>query len=77
MQKIKFILNGCDIFFTAEAPPDITLIQLLKQCDRIVPDYCACGIRSFEKGDCATVELSFDYNDVKKIDEDAACSIKE
>lgn len=31
--KIKFWLNGCDIAFLAEAPGDITLKQLLKQCD--------------------------------------------
>ena len=28
---MKFILNGCDISFVAEAPEDITLKQLLKQ----------------------------------------------
>lgn len=34
---MKFVLNGCDISFVAEAPADITLEQLLKQCDRIKP----------------------------------------
>ena len=34
---MKFVLNGCDISFVAEAPADITLEQLLKQCDRIRP----------------------------------------
>lgn len=43
---LRFILDGCDIAFTAEAPADMTLAQLLKQCDRIHPNYCACGIRS-------------------------------
>ena len=33
---MKFILNGCDISFIAEAPEDITLKQLLKQCDKII-----------------------------------------
>ena len=50
--KIKFLLNGCDICFVAEAPKDITLEQLIKQCDKIKPDYCACGIwssRQYEK----------------------------
>ena len=42
--KIKFVLNGCDISFIAEAPRDITLEQLIKQTDRIKPDWCACGI---------------------------------
>lgn len=36
---MKFKLDGCDIGFVAEAPGDITLKQLLKQCDRIIPDY--------------------------------------
>ena len=48
-KKIKFLLNGCDIDFIAEAPEDITLRQLLKQCDRIVPDWCACGIHSLDE----------------------------
>lgn len=30
MNRIKFILDGCDISFVAEAPEDITLKQLLK-----------------------------------------------
>lgn len=38
---MRFVLNGCDISFTAEAPEDITLKQLLKQCDKIQPDWCA------------------------------------
>ena len=43
---MKFRLDGYDIFFIAEAPEDITLKQLLKQCDKIEPDWGACGIRS-------------------------------
>ena len=35
---MKFILNGCDISFIAEAPEDITLKQLLRQTDKIKPD---------------------------------------
>ena len=31
-ENVKFVLNGCDISFVAEAPADITLEQLLKQC---------------------------------------------
>lgn len=53
--KIKFVLNGCDILFIAEAPKDITLEQLLKQCDKIKPDWCACGICSL---DC----VNYDHN---------------
>lgn len=72
---MKFILNGCDISFVAEAPKDITLEQLLKQCDRIKPDWCACGICSCDQNEEA--EIVFDYNDVRKVDEDAPCQIKE
>ena len=46
---MRFVLNGCDISFKAEAPEDITLKQLLKQCDKIQSDWCACGICSYEK----------------------------
>lgn len=37
---MRFVLDGCDISFVAEAPSDITLEQLLKQCDKIKPDWC-------------------------------------
>lgn len=74
VNKIRFILDGCDISFYAEAPEDITLKQLLKQCDRIKPDWCACGIRTL---DCdGTIDLIFDYNDVQKTNEDVSCKIK-
>ena len=46
---MKFILNGCDISFIAEAPEDITLKELLKQTDKLKPDWCACGIRSCDE----------------------------
>ena len=72
---MKFILNGCDISFIAEAPEDITLKQLLKQCDKIKPDWCACGICSVE--DNEEVEIIIDYNSVKKVNEDVPCRIIE
>ena len=76
MEKIKFILNGCDISFVAEAPKDITLEQLLKQCDRIKPDWCACGICSAKDywADTKT-EIIIDYDDVKKVNDDVSCTI--
>lgn len=78
MKKIKFKLDGCDISFVAEAPEDITLKQLLKQCDRIKPNWCACGIRSLNKEEChISTEISIDYNDIKKTSEDVVCDIKE
>lgn len=75
--RIKFKLNGCDISFTAEAPEDITLKQLLKQCDKIEPLYCACGIRSLREGDWKETEIIIDYDSVKKANEDVGCTIRE
>lgn len=72
---IRFILNGCDIWFYAEAPKDITLEQLLKQADRIKPDYCACGICS-DKDKTNPLEIVFTYDDVRKTDESVSCTIK-
>ncbi len=75
---MKFILNGCDISFVAEAPEDITLKQLLKQCDRIKPDWCACGLCSVRESlgtaDLET-EIVFDYDDVRKTSDDVSCKI--
>lgn len=75
--KIKFVLDGCDISFIAQAPKDITLEQLLKQCNRIVPDWCACGINSKNIEESDEVELDIDYDDIRKTDKGAACTIKE
>lgn len=75
---IKFILNGCDISFIAEAPEDITLKQLLAQCDKIKPHWRACGICSYEKvfqHDHKT-ELSIGYDSIKKLDKDVSCWIE-
>lgn len=77
--KIKFVLDGCDISFFASAPKDITLEQLLKQCDRIIPNYCACGIRNLREDwekECEP-EILIDYNNIKKKDEDVPCKIRE
>ncbi|MBR3002881.1 MAG: hypothetical protein IKF38_04915 [Clostridia bacterium] len=76
--KIKFLLNGCDISFVAEAPKDITLEQLLKQCDKIVPDWCACGICSLTE-DCKLsqeTEIIIDYDNIKKANKDVCCKIE-
>lgn len=78
---MKFILNGCDISFIAEAPEDITLKQLLKQCDKIKPDWCACGICSYEqvygKNTDYDADLIIDYESIIKTSEEVACTIKE
>lgn len=78
--KIKFILNGCDISFVAEAPEDITLKQLLTQTDKISPDYCACGICSIDRSGYlpdADTELVIDYDSIKKVKDNVACEICE
>lgn len=75
-EPMKFVLNGCDISFLAEAPPDITLEQLLKQADRIKPDWCACGVRSADPcEDKHPPEIVFDYDDVRKTSDDVSCFI--
>ena len=81
---MRFVLNGCDIFFIAEAPEDMTLGQLIKQADRIEPDYCACGVCSLEYrygtyghgGADFETEIFFSYDDVWKANEDVSCRIK-
>lgn len=60
-KDIFFVLNGCDIQLLAKAPSDITLEQLLKQCDRIKPDWCACGIRTAVESDLGM--KAFDYKE--------------
>lgn len=81
--KIKFILNGYDIWFVAEAPEDITLKQLLKQCDKIVPDYCACGICSLEhyNNNHMCTEMDADmiigYDSIRKSNDNVECTIME
>lgn len=79
MANIKFILNGCDISFIAEAPEDITLKQLLRQCDKIKPDWCACGICSVDKvyNNDVDTEIKIGYDSIEKVNADVSCSIKE
>lgn len=80
MKKLKFLLNGCDISFIAEAPEDITLKQLLKQCDKIKPDWCACGICSLSEAgfnEDEPAEIMIDYDTIKKCSENVSCKIKE
>lgn len=77
---MKFVLNGCDISFVAEAPSDMTLEQLIEQCDKIRPHWCACGICSLDYAGLssdASPEIIIGYNSIKKSDNDVACNIKE
>lgn len=73
---MKFRLDGCDIAFNAEAPEDITLKQLLEQCDRIVPDYCACGIRSLQENEYSNIDLKITYDDIQIVSKFPSCTIK-
>ena len=78
MANIKFWLDGCDIRFLAEAPEDMTVKELVEQCDRIKPDWCACGLKSFVRtsGYCFDeTEIIFSKDDVKKTSEDVSCTI--
>lgn len=76
---MKFVLNGCDISFIAEAPDDITLSELIRQCDRIKPMWCACGICSLEaagyKNHEWDAEIVISKNDVYAV-ENASCTIE-
>ena len=77
---MKFILNGCDISFIAEAPDDITLKQLIKQCNKIKPDWCACGICSLNYAgfqETENPEIIIGYDSIKKADESVSCKITE
>lgn len=75
-KRIKFILNGCDISFVAEAPADITLEQLLKQCDKIKPACCACGIKTADDYYSDTdPEVIIGYDSIRKSSKDVSCSI--
>lgn len=76
MEKIKFLLAGCDISFVAEAPADMTVKQLLDQASKIKPDWCDCGVHYLHKMmKDFPPEISFDYDSVKKINEDVDCTI--
>lgn len=77
-KKIKFVLDGCDISFVAEAPADITIEQLIEQCDKIKPMWCACGISSLDKkGYCEDIQtdIIIGYDDIKKTNEGVSCWI--
>ena len=79
MNKLRFVLDGCDISFLAEAPADITLAQLLKQCDKLEPNWCACGIRSYERAGFSQEyepEIIIDYDGIVKASDNVACEIK-
>lgn len=57
----------------------MTLEQLIEQCDKIRPDWCACGICSLEvaglSGD-SNADIIIGYDSVMKVNGDVSCSIK-
>lgn len=75
--RVKFILNGCDISFIAEAPEDMTVKQLIEQADRIKPDWCACGVCKDTGYENYPTEIVFDYNSVRKASDDVCCEIRQ
>ena len=78
MANIKFLLNGCDISFTAKAPEDITLKELLAQTDKLKPDWCACGIRSLSPRDYwEETEVFITKNSIRLANDDVSATIME
>ena len=72
------MLNGCDISFIAEAPDDITLKELLKQTDRIQPQWCACGIRSLSPNEeKLDTEIFIEKDSVRLANEDVSAYIRD
>ena len=75
---MKFMLNGCDISFIAEAPEDITLKELLKQTDRIQPEWCACGIRSLSAAEEKwETEIYIEKDSIRLANEDVSAYIRD
>ena len=71
---VAFILNGCDTRFKAVAPADITLKQLLKQCDRIKLAWHDCCIKSDFMPE-APVDIIIMYDSITKVAEHVPCTI--
>lgn len=54
--------------------------QLLKQCDKIIPDYCACGICSLDTvgyNENIKAEVQIGYNSIEKVSTDAQFTLME
>ena len=79
MTILKFILDGCDINFIAEAPEDITLKELLAQTDKIKPHWCTCGIRSCDEEETEQLEteIYITKDSIRLANEDVPADIEE
>lgn len=69
---MKFTINGEEFCLIVEAPEDITLKQLLAQCDKIVPPCGVLGICSLEKAQRSPsdpTDLIISYNSVRNVDD--------
>ena len=75
---MKFVLTGDGNTFIVEAPEDITLKQLLAQCDKIQPYIGSCGICSVDESvftNADDVQLIIGYDSIRKVDDKAWCDI--
>ena len=70
----KFIIEGYNTFVKGIAPADITLKQLLKQCDRIKLAWHDCGIKSDFLPE-APIDIIIMYDSITKVAEHAPCTI--
>ena len=70
----KFIIEGHNTFVKGIAPADITLKQLLKQCDRIKLAWHDYGIKSDFMPE-APVDIIIMYDSISKVSEDVPCTI--
>lgn len=65
------MIGGCEL--TIETPADITIEQLVKQCDRIIADspYHGCGICSYRKMFGTDYDdnpdLKIEYDDIQEV----------
>ena len=71
---INFVFINRDSYLKIVAPADITLKQLLKQCDRIKPAWHGCGIKS-DIMPKAPIDIIIMYDSITKVVEDAPCTI--
>ena len=66
----NFVFIAHDNYLKIVAPADITLKQLLKQCDRIKNPWCACGLKSDFIPE-APVDIIIMYDSITKVAENA------